>query len=207
LIRTWTITNPGALDNGFEIDAYLRGPNLGPIESQLGALVASLRYDPPASPAPSNSPGSATLSSAPVVPMDIRFGGTIGCASFPYGCTATLSVLDPNVVVTDAWRPPSSDPWWAPDWSAGTQASHFEPTPVGTVPGVSPGRHQLVVSLLGSSDVPSYNPDGGRAFDLVGRCSAEVDVPVPAEVVNILVTFVPNGANFQTACSLEAAPR
>jgi len=186
-----------------EIDAFLRGPDLAPIESQLAALVASLRYDPPASSGPSGSPAGAAQASASLAPMDIRFAGSIGCASFPYGCTATLSVVEPSAVLSDAWRPPSSDPWWAPDWTAGTEAHHFAPTPVGLVPGLSPGQHQLVVSLLGSSDVPSYNPDGSRAFDLVGRCSATVDVPATATSVSVVVTFVPNGANFQTACSLQ----
>lgn len=48
LVRTWTLTNPGALDNYYEIDAFIRGPDLGPIEGQLASLLASVRYDPPA---------------------------------------------------------------------------------------------------------------------------------------------------------------
>ena len=47
VIRTWTLSNPGAVDNFFSINASIRGPDLGPIEDQLTALIASLRYDPP----------------------------------------------------------------------------------------------------------------------------------------------------------------
>jgi hypothetical protein len=52
VLRIWTLANPGTVGNFYEIDAFVRGPDLGPIENQLMALVASLRYDPPASPAP-----------------------------------------------------------------------------------------------------------------------------------------------------------
>lgn len=64
---------------------------------------------PPAAAAPT-PPAPATASPATAVSVDVRFAGTIHCASFPYGCTATLSVLEPGVVVTSAWRPPPSDP-------------------------------------------------------------------------------------------------
>ena len=204
LIRTWTFGHPGAPGNFFEIDAFLRGPDLAPIESQLADLVTSLRYDPPVPPTSSGAGAVAPQSTGALIPANVRFAGKIGCANFPYGCTATLSVLDPSTVVPTDWRPPASDPWWAPDWSQGTQSDHFDSTPVTAVPGLIAGRHQLVVTLLGSYDVTSFNPDGSRAFDLVGRCSTELDIPATAASVSILVTFVSNGENFQTACSLEA---
>jgi hypothetical protein len=44
---TWTLSRPGSVDNFYTITALIRGPNTGPIEDQLRALIASLRYDPP----------------------------------------------------------------------------------------------------------------------------------------------------------------
>jgi len=65
LIRTWVFSNPGAPDNFFRIDAFIRGPDLGPIEDQLAALVASLRYDPPAPASPQTSGVTQTPGSSP----------------------------------------------------------------------------------------------------------------------------------------------
>jgi hypothetical protein len=154
-----------------------------------------------ATPSPSSV---ASPSATAAIPVNVHFAGKIGCANFPYGCTAVLSVLEPSFSVTDAWRPPASDPLWAPDWSQGWQSDHFDPTPATPVPGLAAGRHQLIVTLLGSYDVTSFNPDGSRAFDLVGRCSTEVDVPATATAVTVLVTFAPSGDSFQTACYLKA---
>jgi hypothetical protein len=44
---TWTLSRPGFVDNFYTISALIRGPDLGPMRDQLGALIASLRYDPP----------------------------------------------------------------------------------------------------------------------------------------------------------------
>lgn len=135
--------------------------------------------------------------------LDVRFAGKIHCATFPYGCTATLSVLEPGAVVASDWRPPSSDPWWAPDYGAGSSTDQFDPKPIGTVQAVSTGRHQLVMSLLGSDDTPSYGPDGSRAADLLGRCTAEVDVQPALKPLDIVVTFVPDSATFGGTCTLK----
>jgi hypothetical protein len=61
LIRTWVLPSPGVPDNFFRIDAFIRGPDLGPIEDQLDAMITSLRYDPPVVPLPS---GSAAMAAA-----------------------------------------------------------------------------------------------------------------------------------------------
>jgi hypothetical protein len=175
----------------------------GLLMSAVG-LLAGCGVPPSPEPVTASPTSVASPSASAAIPVQVRFAGKIGCANFPYGCTATLSDLDPSTVVTTDWRPPASDPWWAPDWSQGTQSDHFDPTPVTPVPGLVAGSHQLVVTLLGSSDIPSYNPDGSRAFDLVGRCSTELDIPARAASVSVVVTFEPNGENYQTACSLKA---
>ena len=46
----WTLSSSGSVDNFYTITALIRGPNTGPMEDQLRALIASLRYDPPVVP-------------------------------------------------------------------------------------------------------------------------------------------------------------
>jgi hypothetical protein len=125
----------------------------------------------------------------------VRFAGPrIGCVNnFPYNCTATLSVVASGTVVPDVWRPSSADPWWLPG----------DPAPLGRPPAAAPGPQRLVVSLLGSYDVPSYGPDGSRALDLLGRCWTDVDVPT-AGTVDVLITFSPEAADFRASCSVVA---
>ena len=136
--------------------------------------------------------------------LNVRFAGRIGCATFPYSCTATLSVLERGADVPEAWRPASTDPWWGADASTGTTAVTFDPKPLGGSPAATPGPHRLVVSLLGSYDTPSYAPDGSRAFDLLGRCTADVEVESDADGLDVLVTFTPDGASFRASCTLAA---
>jgi hypothetical protein len=173
--------------------------------SAVGLLAGCAVTPSPEVAAPSPT-SVASPSATAAIPVEVRFAGKIGCANFPYGCTAVLSVLEPAFFVTDTWRPPASDPLWSPDWGQGWQSDHFDPTPATPVPGLAAGRHQLVVPLLGSYDVTSFNPDGSRAYDLVGRCSTELDVPATAAAVSIRATFTPRGDSFQTACTLKATP-
>lgn len=144
----------------------------------------------------------ATSSPAAAAALTVRHSGKIGCAAFPYGCFATMSVLEPGTVVADAWRPPATDPRWIPDAST---TDLFDPTPAGMVPALTVGRHLLVVSLLGTYDVPSYGPDGSRAFDLLSRCSAEVEVLPSAAPIEVVVTFVPDGVSFGGTCTLDVS--
>jgi len=44
----WTIARPGSVDNSFTIQADIRGPDVASQRRQADALVASLRFDPPA---------------------------------------------------------------------------------------------------------------------------------------------------------------
>ncbi len=55
----WTMSLPAAPGDAYTIVALIRGPDLAPIKTQLDALVASLRYDPPASPPNSFSTGGS----------------------------------------------------------------------------------------------------------------------------------------------------
>jgi hypothetical protein len=51
----WTIARPGTVDNYYTIYAQMRGPDLTRLQAQMDTLVASLRYDPPATPLPSGA--------------------------------------------------------------------------------------------------------------------------------------------------------
>lgn len=162
-----------------------------------------------ATPPPSAPPATPTSTAAPPatspptsVALRARFAGRIGCATFPYGCHATLSVLEPGTVVPDGWRPSPTDPWWAPDYK-GTTAENFGPTPVNVAATAASGPHRLVVSLLGSYDTPSYAPDGSPAFDLLGRCWTDVEVP-NAGTLDVIITFSPDPASFRATCSVAA---
>lgn len=160
---------------------------------------------PSASPAPLATPlaTAPTATPAPAVALNVRFAGEIGCAMFPYGCTATLSVLEPGADIADDWRPAPSDPSWAPAYM-GMSAEQFEPAPIGRPPAVTPGPHRLVMSLLGAYDVASYAPDGSRAFDLLGRCAVDVEVAPDADGLDVLVTFTRDPASFDASCTMAA---
>jgi hypothetical protein len=152
-------------------------------------------------PVPSTSPPATPIVDSGAH-LAVELAGTIRCASFPYGCGATLSVLPAGATVTDDWRPPASDSFWPPDYSKGSGTDHFESTPVGDLPRLPVGEHELVMSLLGSSDVVSLNPDGSRALDLLGRCSLNVDVTSATEFVKVKITFTP-GQDFFASCRIE----
>lgn len=169
----------------------------------IGACNAT---PPPSTTPPLASPTTsppATFSAPAAVPLHVRFAGSIGCATFPYGCTATLSVVEPSAFVPDDWRPSSADPWWEPDYSQGMSAKTFDAKPIGASPAAVPGAHRLIVSLLGSYDTPSYAPDGSRVTDLLGRCTIDIEVSA-AGSLNVLITFSPDGASFRASCTVVA---
>lgn len=158
------------------------------------------------------APGPAPSSVAPTIPigdgarLDVEMGGTIGCATFPYGCGATLSVVAAGTTVAPEWRPPASDPRWLPDDSRGTSPDRLDPVPLGALPKIPTGAHQVVVSLLGSYDTPSHAPDGSVATDLLSRCIGDVEVGPTTAVVEVRVTFTPDPASFRAACTIEVRP-
>ena len=172
----------------------------------FGVVLAVAGCSP--APVPSASPTVAATPTIVATPtgatgatLRVKLGGKIRCASFPYGCGPTLTVLPAGTTVSDAWRPPLTDPFWAPDYSSGGTADHFGATVVGTVPKLPLGMHELVISLLGSYDVVSFNPDGSKALDLLGRCTLDVEVTSVDQVVSVLVTFMP-GQDFDASCTI-----
>lgn len=184
----------------------LLGLGTGRAPTLLCALVAALaviglagcgptpppgtRPSAPAPPAASPSPASR----AAAIPVHVRFGGSrLNCVdNFPYSCTATLSLVRAGTAVPDEWRPSAADASWVPG----------DPRPLGAEPVAAPGPLRLVVSLLGSYDVPSYAPDGSRAFDLLSRCWADVDVPA-AGALDVLIAFSnPDPDSFRVSCSV-----
>lgn len=148
----------------------------------------------PATPSPSIEAGAR---------LNVRFSGKIGCATFPYSCQATLSILPPDTPVAGDWRSPSSDPRWSPDRAKSLySADHLDPTPVGELPMVPIGRHRVVVSLVGSYDTPSFKPDGSVATDLLSRCIGDVEVGSGTDIVTVRVTFTPDPLSFRATCTL-----
>jgi hypothetical protein len=128
-------------------------------------------------------------------PIRVTFNQSLGCATFPYGCLGRLSVLAPGTAFNDAWRPPSSDPTWAGQASGGfgdVQTAATSPS----------GRHLLVFSVLGTSDVPTYGPDGALQTELIGRCSVEADIPAQSEPVEVVVDFSGDGS---ALCTIAVA--
>ncbi len=59
-VVTWTLARPGSVDNYYTISAALRGPDIATMRAQLDALVASLRFDPPATLLPAGQEAAAT---------------------------------------------------------------------------------------------------------------------------------------------------
>jgi hypothetical protein len=148
-------------------------------------------------PTPLASPSPSSDSGAELV---VDLGGTIGCGMFPYSCRAVLSVVPAGTEVEAVWRPPDTDPWWAPD---GPSSEGFDPKPVGGIPTLAPGGNRLIISLLGSYDTPSYDPDGSIATDLLSRCSIDIDLDPAAGPVEVQVTFTPDGLSFGGSCTIE----
>ena len=51
----WTLAMPGSIDNWYTVRAEFRGPDEAPLEAQVRAMVAGLRYDPSVVPLPSGA--------------------------------------------------------------------------------------------------------------------------------------------------------
>jgi hypothetical protein len=137
--------------------------------------------------------------------MDVTVSGTIGCATFPFTCAIRLRVVSPGTTISPNWRPAASDPWWGPDWSTGMNATRLDPTVRSDLPELWPGHHVLVVSILGSSDLPpSLNPDESPVGDVIGRCQTEIAVD-PSELHLLVGIVLSQGdAGHPTSCSIGA---
>ena len=140
------------------------------------------------------------LHGGPGAELDVGWAGELQCTTFPYGCATYLSVLEPGAEVTADWRPEPHDPWWSAAASGDALPSD---DPVWTVPNLPAGRHRLLFSLLGGSDLLSFTPDGEIARDLLSRCSLDVAVAPSTTQVGVLVTFVPDGVGYGGSCSVE----
>jgi hypothetical protein len=137
------------------------------------------------------------------VSVSVHVSGWLGCNSYMfYGCRSVLTVRPADAPSTFR-RPPSEDLSWRPDPNSGLKAD--ERVLVGTVGPLTVGRHQLVVTLMGSEDVVSFAPDGSIGFDLLARCSLNANLPPGARSVDLLITFVadPTGASRQATCLME----
>ena len=132
--------------------------------------------------------------------LDVAMAGEVQCTSFPYSCAAYLSVLPPGTTVEPAWRPALHDPWWGAE---AIGSPRLDDTPVFAVPALPPGRHRLLISLLGRSDIVSYAPDGSVASDLLSRCYLDVEVAPDATDVPIVVTFTPDPSQWGGSCRVE----
>jgi hypothetical protein len=164
--------------------------------------VPSPSPSPSATVAPSPAP-SPTL--AATIPITVSFKGRVNCnIGFDFYCSPWLSVLEPGTNVDDAWRPSVTDPLWQTrgDGMQAVDGKHWKL--LRGSPATAPGRKLLVVSLVGQSDIQSYNPDGTVATELMGRCAREVDVAANAERVDIVVTFKPDPATGRATCKIKS---
>ena len=74
----------------------------------------------------------------------------------------------------------------------------------GTLPAIPVGRSDVVVQVLGSSDLVSILPDGTIGESALGQCRLTVAVDADAAPVDLLVTFARvDGATFATSCTIE----
>ena len=174
-------------------------------------IVASLLAGcavPAPTPAPSPAPTPVPTpppTVAATIPIHVTFKGTVNCElGVSYSCGPSLSVLEPGADVPDSWQPPVTDPMWDPRGGGmeAVEGTHW--TLLRGSPVTAAGRHLLVVSLTGSSDVPSYGPDGTIARDLLGRCTTEVDVAPDAQGLDIVVAFKPQPATTRATCTIDA---
>ena len=101
LALRWTISVPGSVDNFYAIDAQMRGPGLDEMRPELVALVASLRYDPPARPLPSGAAAMAAAEASALAAL-VKQSPVFGCFS-PTG---------PKTMLIDAmpYGPPLAQP-------------------------------------------------------------------------------------------------
>jgi hypothetical protein len=149
---------------------------------------AAAPADPPAPPRP--------------ILLHVHFAGSIRCSTFPYSCGATLSIIGVEQPV-DATKPAATDAqWFVPTMGA----TIFDPAPIGGAPSVLPGKHRLVMSMLGQYDTPSYDANGEIARDLLARCSADIEPTDGSGPIDVLVTFTPVGPDWDAICELQVTP-
>jgi hypothetical protein len=82
----------------------------------------------------------------------------------------------------------------------------FDSTPIGDAPTVFPGKHRLLMSMLGSYDVASYDANGELAQDLLARCSVDLEATEGSGPIDVLVTFTPIGSGWEATCEVVVGP-
>ena len=173
----------------------------------LAAAVAAC-----AGPGPTPSPTIAptpppTPTLAATIPIRVSFKGGLNCnIGFDFSCAPSLSVLEAGTDVPDAWRPADTDPSWDTHEGMTGTAKPAKWSLMRGTPAATPGSHLLVISLTGSSDVVSFNPDGTIASELLARCATEVRVAPDASVVKVVVTFHPDPESARATCSIKVQP-
>ena len=61
LAMVWILSAPGSIQERYEVDAYVRGPDVDVLRTEVNRLVASIRYDPgPVKLDPTDGPGVAS---------------------------------------------------------------------------------------------------------------------------------------------------
>jgi hypothetical protein len=172
----------------------------------LGSLLAACAAPTP-SPSPSSTPEptpSPTLEAT--IPVNVQFKGRVNCnIGFAFYCSPSLSVVEPGTDLPDSWRPGEADPIWHTRGEQNQNVNGRRWTLLRGEPVVAPGPHRLVVSLLGQSDVASYNPDGTVASELMGRCTTDVDVAPDAASLDLVVTFESEPEDTAATCTITVA--
>jgi hypothetical protein len=185
LVRTWTLSNPGALDNYFEIDAFIRGPNLGSIEEALASLVASLRYDPPATPTPTTRDGQTPAPIASVgSTSQLRVGLDLVRQSMPPGIDCTCPDFTSYVVRLTTTGGKEVASWNLRD-------------PAGLEQVLDPGSYSVIVSRVVVAD----NVDTGARTTSAPLAQCSTDLSLAAgTTTSVTATFGLDAA----ACKFNA---
>ena len=174
----------------------------------LGSLLAACSAPmPTASPRPSAKAGpSATAAAAATIPINVQFRGRVNCnLGFSFYCAPSLSVLEPGTDLPESLRPSESDASWQTRGDDMQNVGGRQWTLLRGAPATAPGRRLLVISLIGASDVASYNPDGTVATELMGRCATEVDVAPDADAIDVVVRFQSEPETTVATCTVRLA--
>lgn len=89
LAMVWNLSAPGSIQARYEIDAYVRGPDVDVLRTEVNRLVASIHYDPgPVKLDPAEGPGVASVTLA-----ELRATDPNGFC-YPTGAGVSSQVVD-----------------------------------------------------------------------------------------------------------------
>jgi hypothetical protein len=179
------------------------------VAAVLGSVLAACAVPMPTAPPPpsaSGGPSPSVTVAVATIPINVQFRGRVNCnLGFSYYCAPSLSVLEPGTDLPETLRPSESDASWQTRGDDMQNVGGRRWTLLRGAPATAPGRRLLVISLIGASDVASYNPDGTVATELMGRCSTEVDVAPYTDAVDIIVRFESEAETATATCTVELA--